>query len=165
MSNQRTTTAMASLRINGETRELPELDPQTPLLWVLRDHLQLTGTRYGCGKGLCGACTIQLDGTPTRACIVPVSAAEGLEITTIEGLRGPVADSLRDAWRKEHVPQCGFCQGGQLMTAEHQLRTAPEASSEQRDHAMAGNICRCGTYSRIRKALDRATEDLKEEAK
>ena len=156
---------MATIQVNGEELEIPELDPQTPLLWVLRDHLHLTGTRYGCGKGLCGACTIQLDGTPARACVTPVSSAEGRDITTIEGLRGPVASSLRDAWREEHVPQCGFCQAGQLMTAEHQLRTEPEATAARRDGAMAGNICRCGTYNRIRKALDRATEDLQQEAK
>ena len=156
---------MAKLLVNGEELEIPELDPQMPLLWVLRDHLHLTGTRYGCGKGLCGACTIQVDGSPMRSCSTPLAVADGREITTIEGLRGPVADAVRDAWRKENVPQCGFCQGGQVMTAEHQLRTAPEATTSQRDAAMSGNICRCGTYSRIRKALDRAIEDLQQEAK
>ena len=156
---------MANLQVNGEELEIPELDPQTPLLWVLRDHLHLTGTRYGCGKGLCGACTVQIDGSPARACITPVSAASDREVTTIEGLRGPVCESLRDAWREENVPQCGFCQGGQLMTAEHQLRTNPTASAEQRQTAMSGNICRCGAYSRIKKALERASEDLQQEAK
>jgi len=154
---------MVKLRVNGEAQELPDLDSKTPLLWVLRDHLAMTGTRFGCGKGLCGACTIHVDGTPVRACITPASAAEDKNITTIEGLAGRVADALRNAWRETNVPQCGFCQGGQLMSAEHQLRSAPNASKQERDGAMQGNICRCGTYTRIRKAMDQASADLGEE--
>ncbi|MDA0667006.1 MAG: (2Fe-2S)-binding protein [Planctomycetota bacterium] len=151
---------IVKLSVNGETRELPDLDPETPLLWVLRDHLGKTGTRFGCGKGLCGACTIHVDGAPARACITPASVADGKKITTIEGLEGRVADALRAAWSAGNVPQCGFCQGGQLMSAEHQLRTSPAASKQARDGAMEGNICRCGTYTRIRSAMDQASAGL-----
>lgn len=151
---------MVRLQVNGEWRELPELDPATPLLWVLRDHLQLTGTRYGCGKGLCGSCTIHIDGNPVRACLTPALAADEKVVTTIEGLEGEIADALRDAWRAGAVPQCGFCQAGQLMSAEHQLRTAPHAEAETHDAAMNGNICRCGTYTRIREAMAQAKADL-----
>lgn len=154
---------MLRLRVNGENRELPEADPQTPMLWILRDHLAMTGTRYGCGKGLCGSCTIHLDGNPARACITPASAAEGKEITTIEGLGGAVAAALRQAWTEQRVPQCGYCQGGQLMSAEHHLRTNPDAKEGAHQGAMAGNICRCGTYTRIHAAVEQARASLNQE--
>jgi isoquinoline 1-oxidoreductase alpha subunit len=155
---------MLVLRVNGESREV-DVDPSTPLLWVLRDLLDLTGTRYGCGKGLCGTCTVHLDGAPARACILPASAVAGREVTTIEGLGGPVAAALRMSWHEHQVPQCGFCQAGQVMSAEHHLRTRPDATPMQQDGAMAGNLCRCGTYTRIHAAIDDARQALAEEGR
>jgi isoquinoline 1-oxidoreductase alpha subunit len=138
-----------------------DADPDTPLLWVLRDHLGLTGTKFGCGKVLCGACTVHVDGAPVRACSVPVSAVNGKSITTIEGLSADRSHVLQRAWIEIDVPQCGYCQSGQLMSAAALLRVNPSPSDADIDAAMAGNICRCGTYARIRAAIHRAAELLK----
>lgn len=140
------------LDVNGEVHEL-EVDPSTPLLWVLRDRLGLTGTKYGCGAALCGVCTVHLDGRPARACVTPVAAAEGVAVTTIEGLSPDGSHPLQRAWVRHAVPQCGFCQAGQLMTAAALLREVPQPTDEQIDQALAGNLCRCGTYLRIRAAV------------
>lgn len=154
---------MFKIRVNGEDKELADVDPDMPLLWLIRDVLELTGTKYSCGTGLCGTCTVQLDGSPIRACLTPAKDAEGMSLTTIEGLSGKHADALRDAWEKYQVPQCGFCQAGQLISAEHLLRSNSnaEVSSEQLENAMAGNLCRCGTYNRINQAIHSANQELK----
>lgn len=146
-----------TLRINGEERKV-NLDPDTPLLWVLRDTLNLTGTKFGCPAGLCGACTIHLDGKPTRSCITPVSAASKVKITTIEGLSADRSHPLQKAWIAEQVPQCGYCQSGQIMSAAALLSRTPDPSDGQIDQAMSGNLCRCGTYERIRRAIHRAAK-------
>jgi len=151
---------MLRLRINGEERDVEGVDPTTPLLWVLRDHLQLTGTKYGCGRGLCGSCTIHLNGSPARACITPLAAADGAELTTIEGASGEVADAVRDAWRDHSVPQCGYCQAGQIMSACALLKSKSQPSETEVDNAMSGNLCRCATYDRIRDAIGQASETL-----
>lgn len=143
------------LRVNGAAKEA-DVAPGTPLLWVLRDSLQLTGTKFGCGVAQCGACTVHIDGEPVRACVMPIEHVGDREITTIEGLSGPVADRLRAAWREYDVPQCGYCQSGQLMTAEALLRAVEKPDRETVDRAMAGNVCRCATYVRIRKAIQMA---------
>ena len=151
-----------SLTVNGEQREV-DVASDTPLLWVLRDSLGLTGTKYGCGISLCGACTVHLDGQPVRACTTPVSQAEGREVTTIEGLAGEgVRHPLQEAWVAENVPQCGFCQSGQLMSAAALLERNPEPSDADIDAAMNGNLCRCGTYQRIRRAIHRAADQMQE---
>jgi isoquinoline 1-oxidoreductase subunit alpha len=146
---------MPSLRINGKTIDV-KAEPDTPLLWVLRGELKLTGTKYGCGIGYCGACTIHLDGAAVRSCMTPVSAAVGQAITTIEGLAGREAEALRKAWMEIDVVQCGYCQSGQLMSACALLKDSPRPTDEQIDQAMEGNLCRCGTYQRIRAAIHRA---------
>ena len=133
-----------------------EADPQMPLLWVLRDLLQMTGTKYGCGAGLCGACTVHLDEQPVRACQLPVSAAVGKRITTIEGLSDKGEHSLQQAWVAENVPQCGYCQAGQIMSAAALLKDKPQPTDADIDLAMSGNLCRCGTYPRIRNAIKKA---------
>src|SRR5512136_1121419 len=133
------------LRVNGETHELEVEDGNTPLLWVLRDELHLTGTKYGCGIAQCGACTVHLDGAPTRACSIPVSAAVDRDIVTIEGVFGPEADAVRKAWQAHDTPQCGYCQSGQIMSAIALLRDNKSPSDEDIDLAMNGNICRCAT--------------------
>ena len=154
--------AAVSLTVNGERREV-DVASDTPLLWVLRDSLGLTGTKYGCGISLCGACTVHLDGQPVRACTTPVSQAEGREVTTIEGLAGEgVRHPLQEAWVAENVPQCGFCQSGQLMSAAALLERNPEPSDADIDAAMNGNLCRCGTYQRIRRAIHRAADQMQE---
>lgn len=129
-----------------------------PLLWYIRDILEMTGTKFGCGAGLCGSCTIHFNGAPTRSCMTPVSAAEGAEIVTIEGLSADGDHPTQQAWIEENVPQCGYCQSGQIMTAAHLLKTNPTPSDAEIDAQMSGNICRCGTYQRIRKAIKRAAE-------
>ncbi|HET8823630.1 MAG TPA: (2Fe-2S)-binding protein [Terriglobales bacterium] len=144
-----------TLRINGQEKKV-DVSPDTPLLWVLRDTLSLTGTKFGCGAGLCGACTIHMDGKPTRSCITPVSAAAGAKITTIEGLSTDRSHPLQQAWIAEQVPQCGYCQSGQIMTAAALLSRTANPSDEQINQAMSGNLCRCGTYERIRRAIHRA---------
>jgi isoquinoline 1-oxidoreductase subunit alpha len=144
-----------ALKINGRPYTV-DAPPDTPLLWVLRDWLNLTGTKFGCGMALCGACTVHLDGTPIRSCSTPVSAASGKSVTTIEGLSTSAGRRLQEAWIAEQVPQCGYCQSGQLMSAAALLAAHPKPTDEEIDAAMSGNICRCGTYQRIRSAIHRA---------
>lgn len=133
-----------------------DVPAEMPLLWLLRDVLDLTGTKFGCGVGQCGACTVHLDGAAVRACLTPASAAAGRRVTTIEGLSADGSHPLQRAWIAEQVPQCGYCQSGQLMSAAALLATTPAPTDAQIDQAMAGNLCRCGTYTRIRKAIHRA---------
>jgi aerobic-type carbon monoxide dehydrogenase small subunit (CoxS/CutS family) len=144
-----------TLNVNGQDRKV-DVPAETPLLWVLRDTLTLTGTKYGCGVGLCGACTIHLDGNAVRSCVTLVSAAAGRKIVTIEGLSTGNSHALQLAWIAEDVPQCGYCQPGQIMTAAALLAKDPSPSDEDITNAMTGNLCRCGTYNRIRKAIHRA---------
>lgn len=144
--------ATYNLKINGKSREV-EVDPSTPVLWVLRDHLQLTGTKYGCGIAVCGACTIHLNGTAVRSCMLPVSAVGKQELTTIEGLSEDAGHPVQKAWIEHDVAQCGYCQSGQIMTAAALLRDNPEPSDEDIEATMSGNICRCGTYLRIKEAI------------
>ena len=144
-----------SLHVNGADRKVT-VAPETPLLWVLRDTLQMTGTKFGCGAGLCGACTVHVDGDPVRSCSTPVSQVTGKNITTIEGLSSNGLHAVQQAWIAEQVPQCGYCQSGQIMAAVALLAKTPQPSDEQISQAMAGNICRCGTYDRIRRAIHRA---------
>lgn len=144
-----------SVRVNGSEHKL-NVSPEMPLLWVLRDVLNLIGTKFGCGAGLCGACTVHLDGAAVRSCSTPVSQAVGKSITTIEGLSANGLHPLQKAWIEEEVPQCGYCQPGQIMTAAALLTKNPHPSDEQITTAMTGNICRCGTYDRIRRAIHRA---------
>jgi isoquinoline 1-oxidoreductase alpha subunit len=146
---------MINLTVNGASRQL-DVAPEMPLLWALRETLELTGTKYGCGMALCGACTVHVDGTPTRACVTPVSAVAGKQITTIEGLSAKTDHPVQRAWMELDVPQCGFCQSGQLMSAAALLAQNKTPSDQDIDAAMAGNICRCGTYQRIRAAIHRA---------
>ncbi|KQX01771.1 (2Fe-2S)-binding protein [Massilia sp. Root418] len=140
------------LNVNDEVHNV-RVTPDTPLLWVLRDQLELTGTKFGCGAALCGACTVHLDGEPVRSCSTPVSAAVGRKVTTIEGLSEKGDHPLQQAWLQEDVPQCGYCQSGQLMSAAALLRRSPKPSDDEITNAMSGNICRCGTYERIRRAI------------
>jgi len=147
------------LTVNGASREL-DIDPAMPLLWAIRDHLQLTGTKFGCGMALCGACTVHLDGQATRSCVTPVSAAQGRQITTIEGLTTAAGRAVQGAWIGLDVPQCGYCQSGQIMSAAALLAGNPKPSDVEIDAAMAGNICRCATYVRIRNAIHQAAQTL-----
>ena len=147
------------LKVNGQDQTV-EASGDTPLLWVLRDHLKLTGTKFGCGIAQCGACTVHVDGAPVRACVMPVRLVGDRAVTTIEGLSGKQADALRNAWAKLDVPQCGYCQSGQLMTAEALLRAKAKPSQQDIDQAMTGNVCRCATYVRIRGAIKDASESL-----
>lgn len=146
---------MIRLRVNGEDRDV-DVDPEMPLLWVMRDVLGLPGTKYGCGEALCGACTIHLDGQPVRACVTPVRRAAGRALTTIEGLSRDGSHPLQRAWCELGVPQCGFCQAGQIMTAAALLAAVPRPTDDDIDRSLAGNLCRCGTYGRIRAAVKRA---------
>ena len=145
------------LTVNGKPANF-EGDPDTPILWVLRDHLDVTSPKFGCGMALCGACTVHLDGAPIRSCSTPVSAAVGKKITTIEGLPAKVGKALQDAWVAEEVPQCGYCQTGQMMSAAALLARNPRPTDVDIDAAMAGNLCRCGTYVRIRQAIKLAAD-------
>lgn len=144
--------AAFSFHVNGDNRTV-DVEPDTPLLWVLRDHLDLVGTKFGCGIGQCGACTVHLDGEAVKACSLPVSAAEGRSVTTIEGLSADGSHPLQLAWLEHDVPQCGYCQAGQIMNAAAFLRSNPRPSDAEIEQAMEGNICRCGTYLRIRAAI------------
>lgn len=146
---------MAALTVNTQKHEI-DVDPETPLLWVLRDNLKLTGTKYGCGIAQCGACTVYVNGKPKRSCVTPVSEVAGKSITTIEGLSGRQAAAVKRAWTALDVPQCGYCQSGQVMTAVALLRAIPQPTDAQIDAAMAGNVCRCATYVRIRAAIHQA---------
>ena len=149
-----------SLNVNGKTRSV-EADPGTPLLWVLRDELQLTGTKFGCGVAMCGACTVHIDGVPARSCMTFVGSIESsARITTIEALDTPEAGALRQAWTELDVPQCGYCQSGQIMQATRLLADNPKPTDADIDNAMAGNVCRCATYHRIRAGIHRAAEIL-----
>jgi isoquinoline 1-oxidoreductase alpha subunit len=155
---------MTALLLNGKSVN-HDATPDTPLLWVLRDHLDMTGTKFGCGAALCGACTVHVDGTPTRSCITPVSAVAGKKVTTIEGIAGTkVAGAVQAAWDKVQVPQCGYCQSGQVMAATALLTSTPRPTDAQIDDAMKGNICRCGTYGRIRAAIKDASRQLEGKA-
>jgi isoquinoline 1-oxidoreductase subunit alpha len=146
---------MIPIQLNGQTT-LVNAEADAPLLWVLRTELQLTGTKFGCGMALCGACTVHIDGVPTRSCVTPLGSAAGQSVTTIEGLQGPLADALRAAWVALDVVQCGYCQSGQIMQAHALLTTHPQPTDEQIDEAMSGIICRCGTYPRVRAAIHQA---------
>ena len=150
---------MARITVNDKTLDI-DASPDTPLLWVLRDHLQMTGTKYGCGMALCGACTVHVDGAAVRSCVLPLSALGGKRITTIEGLSRDRSHAVQRAWIELDVPQCGYCQSGQIMSAVALLESHPRPSDAQIDAAMAGNICRCGTYPRIRRAVHRAADLL-----
>lgn len=151
--------ATFTLHVNGKKHEV-EVNPGTPLLWVLRDHLGLVGTKYGCGIGQCGSCTIHLDGNAVRSCSTPVEAAGSQKIITIEGLSKKGNHPVQEAWNEEDVPQCGYCQTGQIMNAVALLENNPNPTGEEIDQAMAGNICRCGTYLRIRKAIHTAAQKM-----
>jgi len=147
---------MISLNVNGQARSV-DVEPNTPLLWVIRDTLGLIGTKYGCGMALCGACTVHVDGEPVRSCTTPVSAAVGKKVVTIEAIGAtPVGKRVQAAWAELDVPQCGYCQSGQIMAAAALLRSKPKPSDADIDQAMEGNICRCGTYPRIRAAIHKA---------
>lgn len=147
------------LTVNGQPSEL-DLDPQMPLLWALRDHLRLTGTKFGCGMGLCGACTVHIDGRAMRSCITPLAAVEGKQITTIEGLSSVAGRAVQQAWIDLDVVQCGYCQSGQIMSAAALLAGNPKPSDTDIDSAMGGNICRCATYVRIRAGIEHAAQVL-----
>lgn len=148
---------MINLTINGKAQEV-DVAEDTPLLWVLRDTLGLTGTKFGCGMALCGACTVHIDGVATRSCVTPVNVVSGKSVTTIEGLSSNRSHPVQQAWMEIDVPQCGYCQSGQIMSAAALLSKNTQPSDADIDTAMAGNICRCGTYPRIRKAIHRAAE-------
>lgn len=146
---------MISLSVNGKQIEV-DVDPEMPLLWVLRDTIGLTGTKYGCGMSLCGACTVHVDGEPVRACVTTVGSIGAARVTTIEGLSADRSHPVQQAWIEQDVPQCGYCQSGQIMSAVALLAKKPQPTDADIDEAMAGNLCRCGTYTRIRSAIHRA---------
>ena len=148
---------MSSFFVNGKPVQV-DVDPSTPLLWVLRDSLDMTGTKFGCGMALCGACTVHIDGEASRSCITPISAVAGKKITTIEGLSADGSHPVQQAWVEVDVPQCGYCQCGQIMSAAALLSKKASPTDAEIDDFMSGNICRCGTYQRIRKAIHRAAE-------
>jgi isoquinoline 1-oxidoreductase alpha subunit len=148
---------MVSFTLNGKTTTF-DGDPDTPLLWVIRDHEKQTGTKYGCGIAQCGACTVHLDGMPRRSCVTPIGSIDGSEVTTIEAVAGPEAEAVRKAWVAIDVPQCGYCQSGQIMSAVALLQLTPKPTDADIDGAMAGNICRCATYHRIRQAIHDAAD-------
>jgi isoquinoline 1-oxidoreductase subunit alpha len=143
---------MIKLKVNGESREF-DGEPDMPLLWYLRDELRLTGTKYGCGAGLCGACTVHVNGAATRSCLIPMQSLAGKMVVTIEGLSAKADHPAQEAWRQANVPQCGYCQSGQIMQAAALLKQKPKPTDADIDSAMKGNICRCGAYQRIREAI------------
>ena len=150
---------MVTFTLNGQQKTF-DGDPDTPLLWVIRDFEKLTGTKYGCGVAQCGACTVHLDGMPRRSCITPISSIDGSEVVTIEGVAGTEADAVQKAWVALDVPQCGYCQSGQIMSAVALLQLTPKPTDADIDGAMAGNICRCATYHRIRQAIKDAAATI-----
>jgi isoquinoline 1-oxidoreductase alpha subunit len=150
-----------ALQVNGH-RHTVDVEPDTPLLWVLRDALHLTGTKYGCGIAQCGACTVHVDGKPARSCGLPIAALGERSVVTIEGLSGPVATAVQGAWRELQVPQCGYCQSGQIMTTVALLEAKPKPTDDDIDGALVGNICRCATYGRIRNAVHQAAAQAEE---
>lgn len=154
---------MIQIKVNGKNREV-DVAPSTPLLWVLRDTLGLTGTKYGCGIAQCGACTVHIDGVATRTCVTPVSTVEGSEITTIEGLSPDGLHAIQQAWLEDDVVQCGYCQSGQIMSAADLLSQNTDPSDDDINEAMSGNICRCGTYGRIRCAIKKAAAAMRGES-
>ena len=145
--------------VNGRAQSL-DVSPDMPLLWAIRDHLKLTGTKFGCGIAYCGACTVHLNGNAVRSCQIPMSSVQGMHVTTIEGLQGPEAAAVRDAWVSNQVPQCGYCQSGQIMSASALLKQTPRPSDSEIEAFMSGNIFRCGTYPRIRAAIHDASQAL-----
>ena len=149
-----------TLKVNGKSREV-DVSADTPLLWVLRDELKLTGTKFGCGMAMCGACTVHLDGQPQRTCVLPVSAAVDKDIVTIEAVDSKQATAIKEAWHELDVPQCGYCQSGQIMSAVGLLEKNPSPTDNDIDTSMSGNVCRCATYPRIRKAIHLAADKLK----
>ena len=151
---------MVQLIVNGKAQNI-DIDPDTPVLWAVREQLGLNGTKFGCGASLCGACTVHIDGEPVRSCVTPLSEAEGKEVTTIEGIAAPdgTLHAVQEAWIKHQVPQCGYCQSGQIMSAVALLKENPDPSDEDIDTAMAGNVCRCGMYTRIKAAIKTAAQD------
>jgi len=151
---------MVELIVNGALKTI-NVDPETPVLWAVREQLGLVGTKFGCGASLCGACTVHLDGEPIRSCVTPLSAAEGKEITTIEGIKSAdgTLHAVQEAWIKHQVPQCGYCQSGQIMSAVALLKETPNPTDEDIDTAMAGNVCRCGMYTRIKAAIKTAAKE------
>lgn len=152
---------MTTFRINGRPTTV-DTDPQTPLLWVIRDEVGLKGTKFGCGIGMCGACTVHVGGRPTRSCVTQLDAVEGADITTIEGLDPQGQHPVQRAWREIQVPQCGYCQSGQIMQAAAMLKDFPDPTDADIDSVMTGNLCRCMTYSRIREAIRQAARELAE---
>lgn len=150
---------MVQLTVNGKAQKI-DIDPDTPVLWAVREQLGLNGTKFGCGASLCGACTVHIDGEPVRSCVTPLSDAEGKEVTTIEGIAAPdgTLHAVQEAWIKHQVPQCGYCQSGQIMSAVALLKENSNPSDEDIDTAMAGNVCRCGMYSRIKAAIKTAAK-------
>src|SRR5512144_760836 len=151
---------VTNFSVNGKKVSI-DVDPDTPLLWVLRDELGLTGTKYGCGIAQCGACTVHLNGQPRRSCVTPISSAQDAEVTTIEGLSGKASEAVKAAWVSVDVPQCGYCQSGQIMSAAALLAEIPRPTDADIDRAMTGNVCRCATYVRIRAAIHEAAKSLK----
>lgn len=149
------------LTVNNKPITL-DTDPKTPLLWALRDDLRLTGTKFGCGIAQCGACTVMLDGSPIRSCVMPIGSVEGSAVTTIEEVDSPESKAIQDAWVDINVPQCGYCQSGQVMSATALLETNPKPTDKEIDKAMAGNVCRCATYVRIRQAIRQASNTLED---
>lgn len=154
--------AQTSISVNGETKTI-DIDPRTPLLWVLREQLGLTGTKFGCGIALCGACTVHVDGNAVRSCVMPVAAVAGKQVTTVEGLSRDRSHPVQRAWLQVQVPQCGYCQSGQMMSASALLAVNANPSDADIDDAMAGNLCRCGTYARLRRAIHLAAEMAREQ--
>ncbi len=148
---------MVTFTLNGQSHQV-DVSEDTPLLWVIRDTIKLTGTKFGCGMGLCGACTVHLNGTPTRSCLTPIGTVEGADVTTIEGLSPGGVHAVQQAWVEEQVPQCGYCQSGQIMSAVGLLAEIDDPTDEDIDEAMTGNVCRCGAYNAIRRAIHRAAE-------